>query len=353
VLFFDEDEGAEIEALDLGAGLHVLAEDGVGEGVDEGLGIDGVIFEEVGWGSWGEALGHFGGEVIGEDLGFEVEADLFGGEGALGGVGVGAAAAGAVVLGVEADEVEELGGVGGDEGAAEAFLAGVGGGDGGEGKVVVLVGKGGAVELVADIGVLGFGERDVADVNAVVERVGFAVGATAGFGVEELVVTDEGLAVGGDAGVGLEGGDEVVEAGLEGGQGIFGAEAASAAVGGDVEVCEALALFGGEGAGTAGFVDDVVEEVGAVGDDAVDAEADEVAHFGGVVGGPGDDADALGVQCVDGNAAVKDEVVGGGEDGRGGGPVGVRVRAGLLHEAEVWVGCGGGLLRGERHGGKG
>jgi hypothetical protein len=60
------------------------------------------------------------------------------------------------------------------------------------------------VELVADEGALGFGERDVAGVDAVFEGVGFAVGAAAGFGVEELIVPDEGDVIGGDAGIGFE-----------------------------------------------------------------------------------------------------------------------------------------------------
>ena len=76
---------------------------------------------------------------------------------------------------------------------------------------------------------------DVAELDAVGEGVGCAVGATAGLGVEELIVPDEGVAVGGDAGVGFDGGDEVVEAGFEGGEGVFGAEAAGPAMAGDVE----------------------------------------------------------------------------------------------------------------------
>ena len=42
-LFFDEDEGAEVEALDFGAGFHVVAGDGSAESGDEGLRVDGVV----------------------------------------------------------------------------------------------------------------------------------------------------------------------------------------------------------------------------------------------------------------------------------------------------------------------
>ena len=42
-LLFDEEEGAEVEALDFGAGLHVVAGDGSAEGGDEGLRVDGVV----------------------------------------------------------------------------------------------------------------------------------------------------------------------------------------------------------------------------------------------------------------------------------------------------------------------
>src|SRR5260370_40341446 len=42
-LLFDEDEGGEVEALDFGAGLHVVASDGSAESGDEGLRVDGVV----------------------------------------------------------------------------------------------------------------------------------------------------------------------------------------------------------------------------------------------------------------------------------------------------------------------
>ena len=161
-------------------------------------------------------------------------------------------------------------------------------GHGREGEVVFLVGELG-VELVADEGALGFGAGDVAEVNAVFEGVGGSVGAAAGLRVVELIVPDEGDVVGGDAGVGLEGGAELVEAGLEGGKGVFGTQAAASTVRGDVE-CGEVGGVGGVGGGF--FFDDGAEEVGAVGDDAVDAEVDEGAHLFGVVGGPGDDLEA-------------------------------------------------------------
>src|ERR1700678_3189434 len=42
-LLLDEDEGTEVEALDLSAALHVVAHDRSAESVDEGLGVGGVV----------------------------------------------------------------------------------------------------------------------------------------------------------------------------------------------------------------------------------------------------------------------------------------------------------------------
>ena len=263
------------------------------------------------------------------------------GGGSGGGLRVGASGAGAVVVGVEAGEAEELLDVGGDVGADELFVLGEGYGYGREGEVVLLVGEGGGVELVADEGALGFGHGDVADVDAVVEGVGSAVGTAAGLGVEELIVPDEGDAVGGDAGVGFDGVDALVEAGLKGGKGVFGAETASAAVAFYVEfVCEA----GGRGGALGG--EGLLEEVGAVGDEAVGVEADDGAHGFGVVGGPGDDANAELLEGGYGNRSAEDGGVVGGED-RGEGTVLAGVGGGGLHEGEVRV---WGLLG---HGGEG
>ena len=63
-LLFDEDEGAEVEALDLGAGLHVVAGDGSAEGGDEGLRVEGVV-----GGGFVVARG-FGGAAVGEGQDF-------------------------------------------------------------------------------------------------------------------------------------------------------------------------------------------------------------------------------------------------------------------------------------------
>ena len=65
-------------------------------------------------------------------------------------------------------------------------------------------------------------------------------------------------------------------------------------MGGDVEGAEV-----GGGFGVRGFFfgEDLLEAVGIVGDDAVDAEVDEGADFFWVVGGPGDDFEAGLVEC--------------------------------------------------------
>jgi len=206
VLLFDEDEGAEVEALDVGAGLHAGAGDGAAEGIDEDLRGDGVIFEH--FGREGGVLSPGAGWR--QDFGFEIEADAVGGEGSLGGVRVRFAGAGAVVVRVETGEVEELLDVSRDPGADEIFMLCEGYGYRGEGEVVLLVRT--EVELVADVGLLGFFYGDVADIDAVFEGIRGSVGSAAGLGVEELIVPDEGDVVGGDAGVGFDGVDAVVEA---------------------------------------------------------------------------------------------------------------------------------------------
>ena len=339
MLLFDQDQGAEVEALDLGAGLHVIALDGSAEGIDEDLRRDGVIDEGV------ERVGGVGGGLgweQGQDLGFDIEAD-FGCVGGAGGcVGVGFAGAGAVVVRVESGEAEELFDVGGDVGADELLVLSEGDGDGGECEVVGLAGEGGGVELVADEGALGLGGGDVAEVDAVVEGVGRAVGFAAGLRVVELIVPDEGDAVSRDAGVGLEGGAEVVEAALEGGQGVFGAKAATSTVGGDVEVVEISELGGVGGGGCAGFLQDGLEDVGAVGDDAIDVQREECAHRLGIVGGPGDDAEAglLEFGDVDCGGRAEERGVLRGEHG-GGSTVSLGVGAGGGHQAEEGIGgCG-------------
>jgi hypothetical protein len=202
--------------LDLGAGFHVVAGDGAAEGSDEGLGIDGVV-----------AVGLAGGPCerggqVGEDLGFEIEAGFEGIRCASLGVGMGLSGAGGVEVRIEGDEAEELLDVGGDVGADEVLVLRESDGDGRKGKVISLVGElgltvcGTLVKLVADEGLLGLGGGDVAEIDAVVEGVGLAVGATAAERVVELVVPDEGDVIGRDAGVGFELGSEVVETALEG-----------------------------------------------------------------------------------------------------------------------------------------
>ena len=120
-MFFDQLEGAEVEALNFGAGLHVIAGDGSAEGGDEGLRVEGVVgggfvvFGERGWRAGG---------IVGEwgDFRFEVEANGVGVGSAGCGVGVGFAGAVGVIVGVEGYEVEELLGVCGDVGADEVLF---------------------------------------------------------------------------------------------------------------------------------------------------------------------------------------------------------------------------------------
>ena len=122
-------EGAEVEALDFGAVVHAVALDGAAEGGDEGLGVDGVVGGGLGFGVWeGESCCGSAFGVVGEreDFGFDVEADA-GGVGCAGsGFGKGAARAGAVEVGVEVGEVEELLDVRGDVGAGECLVRGEG-----------------------------------------------------------------------------------------------------------------------------------------------------------------------------------------------------------------------------------
>src|ERR1700733_1403591 len=192
------------------------------------------------------------------------------------------------------------------------------------------------MEFVADEGTLGFGERDVASVGTIFKSVGGAVGATTGLGVEELIVPDEGDMVRGNAGVGLEFGGEMVETVLEGGQSVFGAEAAASAMCGDGEGAEVVGGFGMRGLL---FGEDLLETVGVVGDDAVDTEIDEGADLFRVVGSPGDDAEASFVEfCyVDGGVGAEQSGVNGRERG-GERAVGFGMGVGGGEQSEVGVG---------------
>ena len=318
----------------------MVASDGSAESGDEDLRLEGVVgggfvvLGECGWRAGG---------IVGEgrDFGFEVEADGAGVGGAGSGVRVGFAWSAGVVVGVEGDEVEELLGVGGNVGADEVLVFGEGYGYGSESEVVVLLVEAGVavfgalVELVADEGALGFGEGELADVDAAFAGVRLAVGAAAGLGVEELIVPDEGDVVGGDAGVGFELADEMVEAVFEGRERVFGAETAASAMGGAGEGGE----VGGFGRVRGFFFgEDLLEAVGVVGDDAVDAEVDEGADFFGVVGGPGEDFEAGFVELgyVDRSVGAEDSGVVRGERGcwRA---MGFGVRVGGGEEAEIGI----------------
>ena len=168
-----------------------------------------------------------------------------------------AAGADAVVVSVKVGEAEEFGGGYGAVEAWSGFLLGEGRGYRREGVVVTLVGEAPTIKFVADEGGLDLSEGVVAVVPGVGEGVGLAVAAAAELGVEVLIVPEDGLQVAGDAGVGFEGGDEVVEAGFEGREGVFRAEAAGSTMALEVEI--------------RGEFRDLLQEVGAVGDEAVDA----------------------------------------------------------------------------------
>jgi hypothetical protein len=99
-----------------------------------------------------------------------------------------------------------------------------------------------------------------------------------------------------------------------------------------------------------------MEEIWAVGDEVVNAGADRGAHLFGLIGGPGNDADAHGVELVDGDAwggVGEDGVVIGRED-RDGGVVLAGVGGTLGHEREPGVVgcCGGRGLLGEEGAGE-
>jgi hypothetical protein len=147
------EEGAEVEALDIGAVGEAAGEDAAGDGGDElARGAGGV----------GLARG---------DLGLDVEAHAGRVARAGGGARVGAARAGAVVVDVEGDEVEDVveAGHGVDFGRAPSAVASLPerDGDGGDGGVVGL--RGGVADdaVVEDRidGVLDAGECDVLDMD--------------------------------------------------------------------------------------------------------------------------------------------------------------------------------------------
>jgi hypothetical protein len=114
-------------------------------------------------------------------------------------------------------------------------------------------------------------------------------------------------------------------------------------VGGDDEGAEVGELGGVVGRGGALFAEDVLEDVGVVRDDAVDAEGDEFAHLVGGVGGPGDDAKAGSVKGIDVDRGCWAEEGGieRGEDGSDLHAVGEGVRTGGGHQGEEGIerGC--------------
>ena len=130
--------------------------------------------------------------------------------------------------------------------------------------------------------------------------------------------------------------NQVGETSFEGGEGIFGAETAGAAMSGEVEGGE-VGCVGWVGGGFAAEYG--AEEVGSVGNEAVDAEGDEGAHGGGVVGGPGDDADVRLMERshIDGWVRAEEGCVFRGE---GGGLRTVDLGVGFCrqHKGEVGVG---------------
>ena len=88
-------------------------------------------------------------------------------------------------------------------------------------EIVLLIRESGGVQLVANEGALRVRHGDVADVDAVIERVGAAIGLAAGLWIEKLVVPDERNVIGRDTRVGFDRVDEVVEPGFERGQGVL------------------------------------------------------------------------------------------------------------------------------------
>ena len=122
-------------------------------------------------------------------------------------------------------------------------------------------------------------------------------------------------------------------------------------MGGDVEVFEIGALGEGGGGGAL-FSEDLLEDVRAVGDQAVDAHADLGADGLGIVGIPGDDAEAGGVEIGDRDGLVEDGPVIGREDGTDFDAVLLCVSPGRVHQLKVRVLLGWGLL-GWAHGGEG
>jgi len=73
---------------------------------------------------------------------------------------------------------------------------------------------------------------------------------------------------------------------------------------GNFEFFETAAECGGSGGAL--FGEDFLEEIGAVGDEAVDTETDDGAHLVRVVGGPGDDTDAGALESGDRDLSVED-----------------------------------------------
>ena len=119
MLLFHENQGAEIEALDFGARLHMGVQDSAAERVDEGLRWGGVVGHRLGWIGLSSGRGH--GR---QNLRFQVEASFYSIGRAGGCVRMGLTRAGAVVVRVKISKAEKLLRVGGDVGADESLFFG-------------------------------------------------------------------------------------------------------------------------------------------------------------------------------------------------------------------------------------
>ena len=105
-------------------------------------------------------------------------------------------------------------------------------------------------------------------------------------------------------------------------------------MGGDVDLVEVFQP-GGVGVG-AHILEDGLEDVGAIGDDAIDVQGKQCMHLVGIVDGPGDDLEASLVKRRDVHCGRRAEHsrIDGGEDRRGFSAMGRGMAAGGDHQFE-------------------
>ena len=203
----------------------------------------------------------------------------------------------AVPARVKFDEAKQLRRVGGRVRAYHLLLRRKSHADRRQRQIVFLLRA--EVQLLADELPLRIGHGDVMNIDAVLQRIGLAVGAAAGLRIEKLVMPDQRLAVGRHSGIGLDGVDAVVQARFKCGQGVLRAQSTPAAVSLRVKAIQIGELRRIASRLLARFFQHSRQKIGAVRDDSIHMLIEKRAHGLRVVNRPRHHGKSGGLQGLD------------------------------------------------------